>query len=51
MERMVVKVEKNITHNKKVFKETKNQAGFELDPLMGKKFEDVFIGGKKFKNI
>ena len=31
----------------KSFNQTKNQKGFEIDPLMGKKFEDVFIGGKK----
>ena len=38
---------KKIPLTVKSYKETKNQAGFELDPLMGKKFEDVFIGGKK----
>ncbi len=38
---------KKISHTVKSFKETKDQAGFELDPLKGKKFEDVFIGGKK----
>ena len=42
---------KKISHTVKSFKETKDQAGFELDPLKGKKFEDVFIGGKKCKNI
>jgi len=41
---------KNISHKVKKFGTIdgdKNQKGFELDPLKGKKFEDCFIGGKK----
>ena len=41
---------KNISHKIKKFGTAdgdKNQKGFELDPLKGKKFEDCFIGGKK----
>jgi hypothetical protein len=38
---------KKISHTVKSFKETKNQEGFELDPLKGQRFENVFIGGKK----
>ena len=38
---------KKISYKVKSFKDTKDQAGFELDPLKGKKFEDVYIGGKK----
>ena len=31
----------------KSFNQTKNQKGFEIDPLLGKKFQDVYLGGKK----
>tara|TARA_B100001564_G_C20669445_1_gene685440 strand:- start:4336 stop:5565 length:1230 start_codon:yes stop_codon:yes gene_type:complete len=31
----------------KSFNQTKNQKGFEIDPLLGKKFEDAYLGGKK----
>tara|TARA_A100001015_G_C15013818_1_gene724504 strand:+ start:1326 stop:2543 length:1218 start_codon:yes stop_codon:yes gene_type:complete len=38
---------KKISHNVKSFSDIKDQQGFEMDPLNGKKFSDVFIGGKK----
>ena len=34
----------------KSFNETKDQKGFEIDPLEGKKFEETFLGGKKVQN-
>jgi len=36
--------------NEKSFKDTKNQKGFEVDPLEGKKFLDVYLGGKKVQD-
>ena len=31
----------------KSFNQTKNQKGFEIDPLLGHNFKDVYLGGKK----
>ena len=38
---------KTISHTAKSFSESKTQAGFELDPLEGKDFKEVFLGGKQ----
>lgn len=38
---------KKVSHKVKSFNEVKLQKGFEMDPLLGKNFEDVFLGGKK----
>ncbi len=36
--------------NEKSFKDTKNQKGFEIDPLEGRKFKDAYLGGKQVQN-
>ncbi len=41
---------KKISHNTKgvsLNNKISNQKGYEIDPLQGKKFEDVYLGGKK----
>ena len=40
---------KKISHKAKTFSETKDQKGFEMDPLEGKKFEEAYLGGKQVK--
>ena len=40
------KTGRKISHKIKNFTEIKNQKGFQIDPLEGKKFEDCFIGKK-----
>ncbi len=39
---------RKISHKIKNFTEIKNQKGFEIDPLEGKKFIDAYLGGKQF---
>lgn len=38
---------KKVSSKARTFSETTEQKGFEMDPLEGKKFEDVYLGGKK----
>lgn len=38
---------KKISYKAKTFAEATKQKGYEMDPLEGKKFEDVYLGGKK----
>ena len=38
---------KKTKHTDKSFNQTKNQKGFEVDPLLGHNFEDSYLGGKK----
>tara|TARA_B100001250_G_C19812982_1_gene796711 strand:- start:2274 stop:3497 length:1224 start_codon:yes stop_codon:yes gene_type:complete len=38
---------KKVSLNARTFAETTEQKGFEMDPLAGRKFEEVYLGGKK----